>query len=165
MKTSCGNLYWIILLIVAQTVLFIIFIAFPSQSRIFRNMFTISRRNTEKKRLFTVNELSTFSTHVENTTLKNPVYKRLSIPRDSKDNMQQVEVLLVVTSGPGRVHRRNAIRKTWWKECKQQPKVWFIWILYDMVFMNASEEKLMILVVQAGVLGQLRAEWTPLLAN
>ena len=59
------------------------------------------------------------------TLLENPIYKRFHI-KDRlltkngtvvKIKKKQVDLLLVVSSGPRRADRRQAIRDTWWKDC------------------------------------------------
>ena len=65
------------------------------------------------------------------TLLQNPVYERLQL-KDTvrkKDGSvgkiarKKVDLLLIVSSGPRRIDRREAIRQTWWKDCVQTSKV------------------------------------------
>jgi len=49
--------------------------------------------------------------------LENPVYANFNITKAS--GRKKVTLLLIVSSGPRRVDRRNAIRQTWWKQCVQ----------------------------------------------
>ena len=50
-----------------------------------------------------------------NSLLDNPVYANFNITKTLKK--RKVNVILIVSSGPRRIARRNAIRKTWWKQC------------------------------------------------
>ena len=47
---------------------------------------------------------------------QNPVFAPFDIEKPEKK--KYVNVLIIVSSGPRRVDRRNAIRETWWKDCK-----------------------------------------------
>lgn len=49
--------------------------------------------------------------------LDNPVFKTFDIKKPKRKKF--AHVLLIVSSGPRRVDRRNAIRDTWWKDCKK----------------------------------------------
>ena len=54
--------------------------------------------------------------------LKNPIYANFSIkPNQSR---KRVNLLVIVTSAPSRIERRNAIRDTWWKSCQNNTKVY-----------------------------------------
>lgn len=59
---------------------------------------------------------------IRNMTISNPVYRRLNVTHDH-EFLRRVDLLLLVSSGPGRVKRRDAIRRTWWKECVNTRKV------------------------------------------
>jgi len=50
---------------------------------------------------------------------KNPIYSRFNIsaPRENATR-KRVSILIVVSSAPRRFERRQAIRDTWWNECK-----------------------------------------------
>ena len=57
-----------------------------------------------------------------NYIMKNPIYANFSI----KPNQfrKRVNLLVIVTSAPRRIDRRNAIRDTWWKSCQNNTKVY-----------------------------------------
>ena len=64
------------------------------------------------------------------TLLQNPVYERLRIADTyNKDGetiqikKKKVDLLVIVSSGPRRADRRQAIRDTWWKDCKPTSQV------------------------------------------
>ena len=48
--------------------------------------------------------------------LENPIYANYNIAKPEKK--KKVTILLIISSGPRRSDRRNAIRETWWKHCK-----------------------------------------------
>ena len=48
--------------------------------------------------------------------LENPIYEKYNIAKPQEK--KKVTILLIVSSGPRRSDRRNAIRETWWKYCK-----------------------------------------------
>ena len=51
----------------------------------------------------------------------NPVYKQFKIkPLPVR---KEVTILVIVSSGPRRIDRRNAIRQTWWQQCKPTEEV------------------------------------------
>ena len=55
------------------------------------------------------------------TILENPVYATFQI-RKPVTKKKYVNVLIIVSSGPRRVDRRNAIRETWWTDCKENAR-------------------------------------------
>ena len=65
------------------------------------------------------------------TLLENPIYKRFKITDRVKIKngtvvklkKKKVDILLIVSSGPRRADRRQAIRETWWKDCVPSGKV------------------------------------------
>jgi len=64
------------------------------------------------------------------TLLQNPVYERLKITEKYTKNgetikirKKKVDLLVIVSSGPRRGDRRQAIRDTWWKDCKPTSQV------------------------------------------
>ena len=52
---------------------------------------------------------------------ENIVYKKFNIPRAIKP--ERINMIFIVSSAPSRVDRRDAIRQTWWKQCKSTSKV------------------------------------------
>ena len=70
------------------------------------------------------NNLNYFNLISYNTSyiIKNPIYANFSIkPNQSR---KRVNLLVIVTSAPSRIERRNAIRDTWWKSCQNNTKVY-----------------------------------------
>ena len=59
-----------------------------------------------------------------NNLLENPVYANFNISKVRRK--KKVTLLVIVSSGPRRSDRRNAIRETWWKQCKPTYGVRFI---------------------------------------
>ena len=65
------------------------------------------------------------------TLLENPIYKRFKITDRVKIKngtivklkKKKVDILLIVSSGPRRADRRQAIRDTWWTDCVPSGKV------------------------------------------
>lgn len=54
--------------------------------------------------------------HVLEELMKNPIYSKFGIkPAKSR---KRVTLLIIVSTGPRRHDRRQAIRQTWWQECK-----------------------------------------------
>ena len=65
---------------------------------------------------------SPFYTNINFTWLAdNPIYRNFEIKEAKKK--KRVTVLVIVSSGPRRIDRRNAIRNTWWKLCKRNGTV------------------------------------------
>ena len=52
---------------------------------------------------------------------KNPIYSNFKI--NQTKTKKRVTVLVIVSTAPRRVDRRNAIRATWWKLCRQTGEV------------------------------------------
>ena len=48
--------------------------------------------------------------------LDNPIFSGFKIKKPARKKF--VNVLVIVSSGPRRVDRRNSIRETWWADCK-----------------------------------------------
>ena len=111
--------------VLVQITLFVFLTSSPLQSikRILAWIRSSSSSRSSVQRItLTTSELNALSTEINNTTSNHPIYKNFTIAR-TFEALQQVDVLLVVSSGPGHLYRRNAIRRTWWKECKLKPKV------------------------------------------
>ena len=51
----------------------------------------------------------------------NPIYQQFNVKELRRK--KRVTVLIIVSSAPRRVDRRQAIRETWWAECKEINKV------------------------------------------
>ena len=72
--------------------------------------------------------------------LKNPIYANFSIkPNQSR---KRVNLLVIVTSAPSRIERRNAIRDTWWKSCQNNTKVYVyiftvIWNIQNLMLIRS----------------------------
>ena len=91
---------------------------------IFDNMFDLIRNNHSKRSSRYATNLNYFNLISYNTSyiIKNPIYANFSIkPNQSR---KRVNLLVIVTSAPSRIERRNAIRDTWWKSCQNNTKVY-----------------------------------------
>ena len=55
--------------------------------------------------------------------MKNPIYTNFHI--EPSQSRKRVNLLVIVTSAPIRIERRNAIRETWWRSCQNNTKVYF----------------------------------------
>lgn len=77
------------------------------------NIFTSQTSQTVQRRLNYNFEISLFN--------NNPIYTRFNItnPKIRK----RVTVLIIVSTAPRRYDRRQAIRETWWRHCKQTNEV------------------------------------------
>eukprot|EP00111_Clytia_hemisphaerica_P017632 TCONS_00052162-protein len=90
------------------------------------------------------------------TMLQNPVYERFQLKDTVRKNdgsvvkikRKKVDLLLIVSSGPRRFDRRQAIRQSWWKDCvptsKVIPKCWFLTDYQypsDKYYQNITKEK------------------------
>ena len=58
----------------------------------------------------------------------NSVYRHLDIL--DRGRRESVHLLLIVSSAPKRLDRRNAIRETWWQLCKSNGKVRVLFFPY-----------------------------------
>ena len=91
---------------------------------IFETMVDLSRNKYTKRSSKYATNLSYFNLISYNTSyiMKNPIYANFSIkPNQSR---KRVNLLVIVTSAPSRIERRNAIRDTWWKSCRNNTKVY-----------------------------------------
>lgn len=86
-----------------------------------KKMVILSQNKYEKK-------ISKYGDNLDNYNLdisyimKNPIYTNFHIePRQSR---KRVNLLVIVTSAPSRIERRNAIRDTWWRSCQNNTKVY-----------------------------------------
>lgn len=75
--------------------------------------------NTSEKHPFSISASTNYqqySSKINFTWIDNhPIYKRFYIK--NVNSRKRVSVLVVVSTAPKRIDRRNAIRKTWWKQC------------------------------------------------
>ena len=89
----------------------------------FETMVDLSRNKYTKRSSKYATNLNYFNLISYNTSyiMKNPIYANFSIkPNHSR---KRVNLLVIVTSAPSRIERRNAIRDTWWKSCRNNTKV------------------------------------------
>ena len=87
-------------------------------------MVDLSRNKYSKRSSKYATNLNYFNLISYNTSyiMKNPIYANFSIkPNQSR---KRVNLLVIVTSAPSRIERRNAIRDTWWKSCQNNTKVY-----------------------------------------
>lgn len=123
-------------MVLITIILFIIYISLWSSSsslhnikklRTIINMIIPRKSSFFRKKTLSPSELLKLSKEINNVTSHHPIYKDFNIPGKGMfgtlNTLQQINILLVVSSGPGRLQRRNAIRRTWWKECQQKPNV------------------------------------------
>ncbi|XP_066910310.1 uncharacterized protein [Clytia hemisphaerica] len=68
------------------------------------------------------NPLTSLTHEIRNMTKSNPIYRRFNVEHVDAV-LRRVDLFLLVSSGPGRVERRDAIRKTWWKECVNTKRI------------------------------------------
>ena len=66
----------------------------------------------------------------------NDVFSRLNIRNAMAAEYKEVNVLIIVSTASNRVDRRQAIRETWWKDCKKTNHV----SMYFESFSNSSQE-------------------------
>jgi len=52
------------------------------------------------------------------------VFGKIEFPMS--ETKKKVNILLIVSSAPKRIERRQATRDTWWKECKKMGNVKYI---------------------------------------
>ena len=118
----------LILIVITLLIIYLSLWSFPSSDNNIKTIKTImnmiipgkSSSSSSQKKTLTPSELLSLSIEINNATSYHPIYKDFNIPIRTRtfEALEQVNVLLVVSSGPGRLHRRNAIRRTWWRECK-----------------------------------------------
>lgn len=123
----------LILIVITLLIIYLSLWSFPSSDNNIKTIKTImnmiipgkSSSSSSQKKTLTPSELLSLSIEINNATSYHPIYKDFNIPIRTRtfEALEQVNVLLVVSSGPGRLHRRNAIRRTWWRECKEKPNV------------------------------------------
>ena len=91
---------------------------------IFETVADLSRNKYTKRSSKYATNLNYFNLISYDTSyiMKNPIYANFSI----KPNQyrKRVNLLVIVTSAPSRIERRNAIRDTWWKSCRNNTKVY-----------------------------------------
>lgn len=81
----------------------------------------------------TSTEVPFFKTKINSTWLENnPVYKRYYV--ESPPVKKTVTILVIVSTAPKKVDRRNAIRSTWWTQCVKTNNVSVIFTSYIFIF-------------------------------
>ena len=106
------------------------------------SMVDLSRNKHSKRSSKYATNLNYFNLISYNTSyiIKNPIYANFSIkPNQSR---KRVNLLVIVTSAPSRIERRNAIRDTWWKSCQNNTKVYVqkftvIWNIQNQVVIRS----------------------------
>ena len=91
---------------------------------IFDSMFDLIRNKHSKRSNRYATNLNYFNLISYNISyiIKNPIYANFSI--EPNQSRKRVNLLVIVTSAPSRIERRNAIRDTWWKSCQNNTKVY-----------------------------------------
>ena len=87
---------------------------------IYRNLMS-SKINSCPNNSTLQNNIGIATTITDDMILSNPIYSQFNIiPTKKKKN---VTLLLIVSSGPKRFERRQAIRDTYWKQCHSSKEV------------------------------------------
>ena len=117
------RVFFVLIFVTTLQILLIMTLSTTTQDYVLHTFRSLWNRD-HGRRLYTNKTLNLMAMEIHNMTNSNPVFTDLindtiaaSRWSDSSSLLKRVDVLFLVTSGPGRVQRRNAIRKSWWKEC------------------------------------------------